>query len=71
MGDQSMDDAMLVIQEASSAIVKVSQQLNGLEGKHGEVIQALNDLSNRISDLESKAPQQKAAATKVPLYIKV
>ena len=32
MGDQSMDDAMLVTQEASSAMVKVSQQLNGLKG---------------------------------------
>ena len=71
MGDQSMDEAMVVIQEASSAIVKVSQQLNGLEGKHGEVVQALKDLSNRISNLESKTPQQKAAAIKVPLYIKV
>ena len=71
MGDQSMDDAMVVIQEASSAIMKVSQQLNGLEGKHGEVVQALKDLSNRISNLESKAPQQKTAAARVPLYIMV
>ena len=50
MGDQSMDDAMVVIQEAS-AIVKVSQQLSGKDGE------ALKDLSNRISNLESKAPQ--------------
>lgn len=64
MGDQSMDDAMVVIQEAS-AIVKVSQQLSGKDGE------ALKDLSNRISNLESKAPQQKATATKVPFYINV
>ena len=66
-----MDDAMVVIQEASAAIGKVSQQLNGLEGKHDEITLALKDLSNRISQLESKAPQKKAVTTKAPLYIKV
>lgn len=66
MAEQSMDDAMVVIQEASSAIVKVSQQLSGLEGKQCEVVQALKDLSNRISELESNAaPQKKSYSYKV------
>lgn len=67
-----MDEAMLVIQEASSAIGKVAEQLNGLEGRHKEVASTLNDLSNRIAQIEaSQLKRAPAEKTKPPLYIKV
>ena len=66
-----MDEAMVVIQEASSAIGKVAEQLNGLEGRHKEVASTLNDLSNRIAQIEASQLKRAPEKTKPPLYVKV
>ena len=68
MAQQSLDDAMVVIQEASAAISQVSSKLNGLQSHNQEVVAALKDLSNKVANLESN-PKQRARVTKAPLYI--
>ena len=45
--DQSMEEAMIIIQEASAKIAKVSDKLSGLENNNQEVVTALKDLSNK------------------------
>lgn len=70
------DEAMIVIQEASSAIAKISQELSGFEEKQKEVVEALKDISNRISNLESDAAatdrgRSSSRKVKPPLYVRV
>lgn len=62
MAQQSLDDAMVVIQEASAAISQVSSKLNGLESHKQEVVAALKDLSNKVANLESGQSNSKQRA---------
>jgi len=47
--DQTLDDAMVIIQEASTAIERVNSKLDGLQNNNREVIAALKNLSNKLS----------------------
>lgn len=73
--NDSVDDAMVVIQEASATIVKVSHQLSGYEGSQKEVASALKEISDRVTRLESAgvsgAQQSAQQKVKPPLFIKV
>lgn len=73
MAEQSFDDAMVVIQEASAAISQVTSKLNGLQSQNQEVLTALKDLSNKVANLESSQsnPKQRTVTKKAPLYISV
>ena len=67
---------MIIIQEASTAIGKVSKQLSGFEGKQKEVADALKDISSRISSLESDNAAVRSLSVqtkkiKPPLYVRV
>lgn len=75
MADQSMEDAMIIIQEASAKIAKVSEKLSGLNSNNQEVVAALKDLSNKVANLENgrshgNSTKEKSPLTKAPLYIK-
>ena len=71
----ALDDAMVIIQEASAAISHVSSKLNSLEGHNQEVVAALKDLSNKVANLESRqgdrAAELRVRAAKAPLFIRV
>ena len=74
--DQSMEEAMIIIREASAKIAKVSDKLSGLENNNQEVVTALKDLSNKVANLESgrshgNSTKEKSPLTKAPLYIRV
>ena len=74
--DGSLDDAMVVIQEASATITKVSQQLSNYEGGQKEVTFALKEVSERLAVLESAAASSSTGPSttkkvKPPLFIKV
>lgn len=73
MADQSMEEAMIIIQEASAKIANVSDKLSGLENNNQEVVAALKDLSNKVANLESGRShgKEKSPLTKAPLYIRV
>ena len=73
MADQEMEDAMIIIQEASAKIAKVSEKLSGLETNSQEVVAALKDLSNKVANLEKgRLPNgEKSQTNKAPLYIRV
>ena len=69
-----LEEAMVVIQEASAAITEVSHKLNALQNNNDGVITALKDLTNKVSQLESQSfPSSSGADSKVkpPLYIRV
>lgn len=73
--DQTLDDAMVIIQEASTAIERVSSKLDGLQNNNREVVAALKDLTNKVAQLESRqnepCQERKQTCIKVPLYIRV
>ena len=76
MAEQSFEDAMIVIQEASASILQVSSKLSGLQSHNQEVVAALKDLSNKVTILESRqrdstGPRERAQVRKVPLFIRV
>ncbi len=68
-----MEDAMIVIQEASAKIAQVSDKLSGLENNNKEVVAALKDLSNKVANLENRqcASKEKSPINKAPLHIRV
>ena len=71
MEDQAVEDAMVVIQQASSAIAKVSTRM---DSNNDSVLAVLKDLSNKISQLEkstSQSNQPSSPQVKPPLYIRV
>lgn len=72
MAGQALEDAMVVIQEASAAISNVSTKLNSIQNNNEEVITALKDLTNKVSQLEgNKSTQPSTSTPKPPLYIRV
>lgn len=72
--NDSVDDAMVVLQEATAAIARVSHQLSGYEGSQKEVASALKEISDRVTRLESavdSGTQPAQQKVKPPLFIKV
>ena len=45
MADESFEDAVIVVQEASARITEVSKKLTGLDGQNKELFTALSDLT--------------------------
>ena len=73
-----MMPCMVVLQEATAAIAKVSHQLSGYEGNQKEVTSALKEISDRVTSLESavavgsvSGAQSAKRKVKPPLFIKV
>lgn len=76
MATEAIDDAMLVIQQASTAIEKVSHQLSGVDGQNRAVVEALKELTNRVGNLEEAATSKTSTknsrlAIKPSCYTKV
>lgn len=70
MAGQSVEDAMIIIQEASTSIAQVS---TNLQSNNDGVLAAIKDLSNKVSQLEksSQSPSSPQLQAKPPLYIRV
>ena len=73
MAEQSFEEAVIVVQEASEKIAEVSKKLAGLDGQNKELLAVLNDLTNKVSILEQKQTSATTAIAprNVPLYIRV
>lgn len=73
MANETIEDAVIVIQEASAAIAQLSSKLNHLQSNNDNVVAALKDLTNKVSQLESNraSPSNTSSEVKVkpPLYI--
>ena len=71
MAEQSLDEAMLVIQEAARKINSASTQLDGFGGKQDELIVSVNALAERVANLESARKARETKKIFVPLYERV
>lgn len=72
--DQALEDAMVVIQEASAAITQVSTNLSSLRNDNEQVVAALKVLTEKVSKLENiqtNSAEPAKVATKPPLYVRV
>jgi hypothetical protein len=71
--DQSLEDAMVVIQEASAAIAQVSTKLNNLQTDNEDVVAALKGLTDKVSQLESNQNIRAIPklTAKPPLFIRL
>lgn len=71
--DQGLEDAMVVIQEASAAITQVSTNLSSLRNDNEEVVAALKVLTEKVSRLEKNQtnPAVPKVVAKPPLYVRV
>lgn len=70
MAEQSLDDAVIVIQEAASKLSSASSQLEGLGGKQDELISSVKILAEKVANLE-QAKTRKKQDRSVPLYERV
>lgn len=68
MAEQTMDEAMVVIQEASAVI---SQLNKNLQTNNTEVATALKELTNKVAQLEESRVTAPPPVNKPPLYIRV
>lgn len=69
MADQALEDAMVVIQEASAALAQMSSKI---QSNNDGVLAAIRDLGSKVSELEnSRQPTSTAQLSKPPLYIRV
>lgn len=71
MSSQTLEDAVIVIQEASAAITQISSKLSCLQSNNDDVVNALKDLSNKVSEIQTKQANSSNDQPKPPLYIRV
>ena len=69
-----LDEAVLAIQEAASDIVTVTKDIDDVKGKQEQLLQTINALSERISNIEQGAAQrvkERPTRPSIPLYERV
>ena len=71
----TIDEAMVVIQDSTATITATTERLTNMESGNKKVLEAVENLLTKVSDLESKIPtsytSRKQSKITPPLYIRV
>ena len=64
MAASDLDDAVVVIQQASKRIEDAVQKMGTYEGKQQELLTAIKEMGERVADLEKSTVSSRASKTK-------
>ena len=71
----TIDDAMVVIQDSTATITATTERLTDLESGNKKVLEVVENLLTKVSDLENKIPTsytpRRLSKITPPLYIRV
>ena len=71
----TIDEAMVVIQDSTATITATTERLTNMESGNKKVLEAVENLLTKVSDLESKIStsytSRKQSNITPPLYIRV
>lgn len=70
----TIDEAMVAIQDSTATIAATAERLTDLESGNKKVLEVVENLLTKVSDLESKVssnPSRKKSKVNPPLYIRV
>ena len=71
----TIDEAMVVIQDSTATLTATTERLTNMESGNKKVLEAVENLLTKVSDLESKIPTsytpRKQSKITPPLYIRV
>ena len=71
----TIDEAMVVIQDSTATITATTERLTNMESGNKKVLEAVENLLTKVTDLESKIPTsytpRKQNKITPPLYIRV
>ena len=72
---KTIDEAMVVIQDSTATVTATTEWLTNMESGNKKVLEAVENLLTKVSDLESKIPtsytSRKQSKITPPLYIRV
>ena len=71
----TIDEAMVVIQDSTAAITTTTERLNNFESENKKLLEVVENLLTKVSDLESKIPTsytpRKQSKIIPPMYIQL